>query len=260
MSTEAAPWSEGPFLAFDTETTGVNVDTDRLVTVGLVRRAPVAAGEDAAASAGDDAGEVVSVNGKLFRQTVRTWLADPGIPIPEKATAIHGVTTEMARANGTPVGAVASEVAQALAEALAAGTPVIIYNAGYDLALLENELRRHGHPTLCERLGRDIAPIIDPLVIDKGVNRYRKGKRTLDALSTAFGVAADVDLHRADNDAEVTLNLWQRMLGLSPTLRSLSLDQLHQQQITWHRAWAENFNAFLASKGRTADVNENWPF
>lgn len=227
-------WSEGPFLAFDTETTGVDVTSDRLVTVGLVRREGGA-------------------------QDVRTWLVDPGIPIPPGATAIHGVTTEQARAEGSPTAEVAEEVAELLADALGAGVPVVIFNAGYDLALLENELRRHKLPTLRERLGAPIAPIIDPLAIDRGVNRFRKGKRTLDALCAAYGVTTDAELHRAENDAEVTLDLAQAMLAFSPTLRGLTLAQLHAEQGGWHRAWATSFNEWLERKGRRGDVEVTWP-
>ena len=31
-------WTDGPLLGFDTETTGVDVDNDRIVTAALVRR------------------------------------------------------------------------------------------------------------------------------------------------------------------------------------------------------------------------------
>lgn len=33
-------WTDGPLLGFDTETTGVDVDHDRIVTAALVRRTP----------------------------------------------------------------------------------------------------------------------------------------------------------------------------------------------------------------------------
>ena len=70
-------WSAGPFLGFDTETTGVDVTTDRIVTAALVHR-------DARGT------------------TVRTWIIDPGVEIPAPATAIHGITTERARAPRGP--------------------------------------------------------------------------------------------------------------------------------------------------------------
>ena len=61
---------------FDLETTGVDVTTDRIVTahVGLL---------------GPD--------GVALRS--QSWLADPGVEIPEGATAVHGITTAHARAH-----------------------------------------------------------------------------------------------------------------------------------------------------------------
>ena len=51
-------WTDGPFMGFDTETTGVNTATDRIVTAACVEWR----------------------NGQTRE---RTWLADPGIPIPK---------------------------------------------------------------------------------------------------------------------------------------------------------------------------------
>lgn len=61
----------------------------------------------------------------------RGWLADPGIPIPEGASAIHGISTERAVAEGRPVREVADEVAEALAGHWRAGAVVVAYNAAF---------------------------------------------------------------------------------------------------------------------------------
>lgn len=42
---------------------------------------------------------VVEVHGDEVRER-RAWLADPGIPIPEQASAIHGISTARAVADG----------------------------------------------------------------------------------------------------------------------------------------------------------------
>ena len=68
-------WHDGPLVGFDTETTGVDVATDRIVTAAVVTR-------DATGT------------------RARTWLIDPGVPIPPAATAVHGITTEQARTEG----------------------------------------------------------------------------------------------------------------------------------------------------------------
>ena len=94
-----------------------------------------------------------------------------GVESPEAAAAVHGVTTERARAEGRPVTEVLAEVSEHLVEAMAAGTPVVAFNASYDLTLMEAELARHGLPTMRSRLGRELGPIADPLVLDRAVDR-----------------------------------------------------------------------------------------
>src|SRR5688500_10404706 len=110
---------------FDLETTGIDVTADRIVTahVGLL----------------DDAGRVIRA---------RDWLADPGVDIPEGASAIHGISTAHARTQGRPAAEVVSEVVEAVRALLDAGIPVVAYNAPFDFSLLKYESLRH-----------DIAPI-----------------------------------------------------------------------------------------------------
>src|SRR5690625_1289000 len=145
-------WANGPWLGFDTETTGVNPREDRIVTAALVLR--------------DRSG---------MRQ--RTWLVDPGVPIPQSAADVHGITTDVARAMGEPPAQALEELATEIAHFLRQGVPLVVYNACFDLTLMEYELHRHGLPLLSQRLGRDIAPVIDPLVLDRAVDPYRRGDR-----------------------------------------------------------------------------------
>src|SRR6185312_12884971 len=112
---------------FDLETTGVDVDTSRIVSACIAVL--------------DDAGRVVSR---------WDWLADPGIEIPERA-----------RAEGRPAILVIAEIAQTLRVLFDSGIPVTVYNAPYDLTLLDRECLRHGLEAL-----DDTMPVIDPLVID----------------------------------------------------------------------------------------------
>ncbi|EQD44431.1 DNA polymerase III subunit epsilon, partial [mine drainage metagenome] len=128
----------------------------------------------------------------------RSWLADPGVEISEGATAIHGITTAFARQHGLPSQETVDAVARGICGYLAMGIPVIVYNAAFDFTLLDRECHRHGLPGLAEMLGGPVRPVIDPLVLDKQMDRYRPGKRTLTAACAHYGVA----LGRA-HDAEV---------------------------------------------------------
>lgn len=228
-------WIDGPMLGFDTETTGVDVDSDRIVTAALVRR-------DASGT------------------SVRTWLIDPGVDIPAGATAIHGITTEHARTHGEPAALALEEIAVVLAESIAAGVPVVAFNAAFDLCILAADLRRHGLATLSERLGRDVVPVIDPLVLDRSEDRYRSGKRKLVDLCGIYRIADGGRLHTADVDVIATLDVLTAIVDRYPHLGALELTPLHAYQVTAHRAWAEGFNAWRARKGLTGPGAElTWP-
>jgi DNA polymerase-3 subunit epsilon len=223
-------------LGFDTETTGVSPARDRIVTAALITRT----------------GDAI---------TQRTWLIDPGVPIPAMATAVHGITTERARAEGQRPAIALAEIADALAGALAAGIPVVGFNVQYDLSILEAELARHGLPTLAERLPRGVRPVVDPLVLDRHLDRYRRGKRKLVDMCTTYGVDVDEEgLHAADADVLATLDLVHAIARAYPTMGELDLDQLHDQQVSAHHTWAVEFSAWLKSKGRVEDLPDPaWP-
>ena len=66
---------------------------------------------------------------------------------------MHGISNERAAAEGRPADEVADAIADVLVGVLATGVPVVAYNAAFDLTLLSAELRRHGLPSLRDRLG-----------------------------------------------------------------------------------------------------------
>lgn len=237
MSSSTAPWIDAPLLGFDTETTGTNVASDRIVTVALVH----------------------SVGPGRANETVATWLIDPEMDIPEPAQRVHGISTEHARAHGMNAAAALDEVAALIVEALAKDVPLVAFNIGFDLAILQNELSRLGLPTLTERLGHDIAPVIDGLVIDRGVDRYRKGKRTLTDVLAHYGLEQDGRLHTADVDVSATLDVVRAIAAKYPQVANSTLADLHREQMGWHLRWAEGMNEWLTKKGKTPDVNTAWP-
>lgn len=238
--TEPVPWVDGPVLGFDAETTGVNPMEDRLVTVALVYRGP---------RQGDGERE----------QTVTQWLADPGVEIPAAAQAVHGISTAHAREHGRPAAEVLEEVAGQLAGAMRRGVPVVAFNASYDLTLLERELARHGLATLRERLGGRLAPVLDPLVLDRVVDRFRRGKRNLDAMCRVYGVSAQGDMHAADVDVIATLDVLEALVRVYPQIGMEDLARVQELEVSGHRQWARSFNQWLSRQGRTPDADESWP-
>lgn len=235
--TKTADWVTAPWMAFDTETTGVSPTNDRLVTAATVVR-------------------LGGLNA-FDPDQAQTWLADPGVEIPQAASEVHGITTDRARKMGTPIAGVLEEVNQVLAAHLGAGYPVVIFNAGFDLRLLESESQRHGVATLTDRLGRTPSPIIDPLVLDRAVDRYRKGRRTLGSLCELFDITVQ-NAHDAAADGTMTLDVLAKILETHPQVAALSPSELQEFQMDSHRQWAERLTQWHRSQGRESNIDPEW--
>lgn len=230
-------WLEAPLVGFDTETTGVNVHTDRIVTASLEW-----------------------INADETRVS-RQWLLNPGIEIPAGATAVHGITNERARAEGMDPAVALEEITSALAEAMSAGTPVAAFNASYDFTLLEAENVRHSVPSLASRLGGVVAPVVDPLVIDKQVDRYRRGKRLLTIVAEHYGVDL-VDAHDAQADARAAAQLVPAIIGAHQELADLTPAELHQAQVQWRVEQQTSLKEYFQRIGKpdaAASVSTAWP-
>lgn len=176
-------WYEGPLAAFDTETTGVDVETDRIVSAAVVV-------QDAAGT----------------RPRVSRWLVNPGVPVPAGATAVHGLTDEHLQRNGRWPAPVMFEIAEALAEQAVAGRPLVVMNAPFDLTLLDRELRRHRASSLDRWFDTSPLLVLDPRVLDKHLDRYRKGRRTLTDLCAHYDVELE-GAHDAAADALASLDV-----------------------------------------------------
>ncbi|MFD9128493.1 exonuclease domain-containing protein [Kitasatospora sp. NPDC059571] len=229
-------WLGASLLAFDLETTGTDIEHDRIVTAALVR---------------------LEADGTVSAE--RHWLVDPGIPIPAEASAIHGISTEQARGRGVRAREAVEEITRAIAEALAGGVPLVIMNARYDLSLLDRECRRHGVVPLSARVGGAPAPVIDPLVLDKHADRYRRGKRNLQALCEHYGVVL-AGAHQAGADAVAAARVARRVGQAFPAVGGIALADLHALQV---RAAAEQAASFQQYLRRTSDphasIDPAWP-
>jgi DNA polymerase-3 subunit epsilon len=231
-------WASGPYLAFDTETTGVNVAVDRIVTAAIVDIRP---GQE---------------------PRTRTWLVNPGVEIPAEATAVHGVTTEQARAEGVHPSVALDEISLEIETALASGVPLVAMNAAYDLTLLDRELIRYRLGSLGERLGGydALRPVLDPMVLDREVDKYRKGKRTLTALCQHYKVTLD-EAHAAHADALAACRVLFRIAQYYPrVIGAVDPHELHDRQIAWHAERQADFAKYLHSKGEDPkDIDGSWP-
>ncbi|MFC0599099.1 3'-5' exonuclease [Streptomyces palmae] len=229
-------WHRELLIGFDLETTGTDPATARIVTAAVVE-----------VKGGEPIGR-------------REWLADPGVLIPQDAVAVHGITNERASALGRPAREVADETADTLAGYWRAGTPVVAYNAAFDLSLLAAELRRHGLRPLSERLGgAETGPVVDPLTIDRAVDRYRRGKRTLGAVCELYGVVLS-GAHEAGADALAAARVAVAVAEAHPEVARMEPWELHRAQVDWYAEWAAGYQRWLRGRGTPeAVVDGSWP-
>src|ERR1044072_9281868 len=226
-------WHLGRLCGFDLETTGVDVENDRIVTAC-----------------------VVLCGGKHPTQST-TWLANPGMEIPEAASAVHGITNEKAQTEGQPAGQVGQQVVQALAQAFNAGIPIVAMNAPFDLTMLDREARRHHVFPLADSID-GILRVIDPRILDKHVDTYRSGKRRLTDLCAHYGVPLE-GAHSAGADALAACRVLKRLGSRYPKPAELDVDAMHKAQIEWAAEQAASFQAHLRSKGETdAVIDGSW--
>lgn len=236
-------WHEGRAIAFDVESTGVSIHTDRIVTAAIVHHTP---------------GE---------RPRTLTWLIDPGVPVPAEAAAIHGWTsdrikTELAGAEATrtvnghtrPITREQAlfEIGGHVALPMSTSTPLVAFNASYDLSILEAECTRHSVPTLAERLApKGIRGVVDPFVIDKKYSR-RKGSRKLVDQCAHYQVLHG-GAHTADADALATLRVLARQVAAYPELGRLSLGQLFDRQVGWRAEQMGSLRKYFDRVGKPHD-------
>ncbi len=221
MSTPEArtPWWLDPgFLAFDTETTGTDPASDRIVTAAVVHFSnsePV---------------------------TEREWLLKLDIPIPQASTDVHGITNEHSRAHGQDEHEALTEIHQHITTS---GLPIVAFNATFDINMLNANLGRHGIEPITSN------PIICPYVLDKQFDKYVKGRNQRRLMPTIqrYGLDLDEDSwHGATADATITGHLFLVEMKNYDALHELTAEQLSANIATWRDQQDKEFQAWLARK------------
>jgi len=177
------PWIDLPLAVIDFETTGFDEAHDRVVEVGVACFA----------------------KGQLTH--TKNWLIQPGMPIPEGAINVHGITDAMV-ADAPRFEEIAVELCQVLA-----GHLPVAYNASFDRKFLRMELSRAA-------ITSDLAPAasaevawVDPLVWVRELMAEEKSKRLGDVCEK-LGIPLN-DAHRAWADAEAAGKV---LLALAPKM------------------------------------------
>ena len=170
MRTDAAP-----FVVFDTETTGVDARTDRVIEIGAIRMEGMT--------------EVARFS----------TLLDPERLIPRRITEITGLST--ASVIGAPT---AATVVPAFLE-FARGATLVGHNVAFDVGMVNGELTRLGLPLLDH-------PTLDTLRLARRLLHGHRSKG-LSAVTEHFGIRV-AGRHRALGDAEATAEVLRRFVAM----------------------------------------------
>ena len=170
-----------PLVFFDLETTGINITKDRIVELSYIKVLP---------------------DGSDVRKTIRV---NPGMHIPEQATAVHHITDEDVK--DKPL---FKEIAKTLAKDFE-GCDFAGFNSNrFDIPLLMEEFLRAGVDfDISKRKFIDIQTIF-----------HKMEQRTLTA---AYKFYCDEDLdnaHSANADTEATYEVLQAQLDRYPNLEN----------------------------------------
>jgi CBS domain-containing protein len=162
-------------VAADTETTGLDTATARMVQIGAVGIS----------------------GGRVRPHDSFACFVDPKAPIPASSTAVHQIDAAMVA--GAP------EFPEALRrlDAFMAGRVLIGFSIGFDLAVIEHEARRAGirwtkPRTLCVRL---LAAVASPHLPDQ----------SLDMIARWLGVSIE-GRHQAPGDARAAADIFVALL------------------------------------------------
>ncbi|XKH58401.1 3'-5' exonuclease (plasmid) [Citricoccus nitrophenolicus] len=228
---DAEDWTHHLRAGFDTETTGKDPKDARLVTASLV----LMDGPE---------GTVVAAY---------EWLINPGIEIPEEAANVHGVTTERAQADGMDPAEAVTQINTALSDLMGAGVPVVAFNAPYDFTVMDRESQRHGLEPITPTL------VIDPYVMDKQADKWRKGKRTLTDMSALYGVEL-LAAHTSAADSEAAVRVADALVAKYPKW-GRPPSALQRWLVKFKAEQSASFQDYLRTKKGEPDavIDGSWP-
>ncbi len=212
------PPVEQGFIAFDTETTGIDVATERIVTAAAVT---FTAGHPLDAT---------------------SWMLSVDVEIPESAAAVHGVTTEMSRASGVDQ---REGLASIRAHLVDAGLPIVCFKSDFDIPILDANLIRFG----LEPLPADLS--VCAFVIDKQFNKYVRGKaqRRLQPTAARYGIElSDDEWHGAEADAIAAGRIFLAEVAAYPDIAAMSGPELSRAVATWREEQDREFREWLAKQ------------
>lgn len=232
---------DGPLLGFDIESTGVDQFEDRMVTFSMVFSP-----------------------GEGHEPTILEWNLDPGVEIAEGATAVHGISTAHAREFHMDAAKAMPYIARRLEACVSQGIPLVIYNAPFDTTMLWQEFERYNVDLTFTR-EEMYSRVIDPLVIDKACDKYRKGSRKLTDTAALYGYDL-TNAHNSTADVEATLHIARRLKKFFKPEMTIEVLQEFQKDAKIEQS--TSFQKYLREKrddeGNLVDplavISTEWPY
>ena len=166
---------ELPYFVFDLETTGLDVETDTVISIGGVRMA----------------------GPRVYPAATIDRLVQPDRPIPPRSTAIHHITDDMV------AGAPTFPQLWGTVEQLMHGTVLVGHSVGFDIAQLRTATRRAG-------IEWQPPPFLCTYLLGAALNDGLPSL-TLDAIAEAFDVPVR-GRHTALGDALLTAEVFARFI------------------------------------------------
>lgn len=234
MTNTKATINLNKLAAFDLETTGLDVTQDRAVTAVVVK-------------------SNTDSNDQEY-----SWLINPEKPSNPAAVDVHGITDEYATENGQNITDATQEIINVLSDSWADGYTIVAYNIAFDLSMLFQQALDFGVNL------PEIGPILDPLVIDRAIDKYRRGSRKLINVAAHYGVElTDDDAHDAGNDARATLQVMRAMANAPVFTKSafgkmVNTPGMAGQVMEVQKFWADNQEKGFAQWHRHAP-KLGWP-
>ena len=229
-------WYKNRLAAFDIETTGIDFSSDEVVTAA------------------------VSLVGGGLPAEDHDWVVNPAVPISEESEELHGISKEFAESNGVLPEVGLEEIIATLADTMNSGIPVVVFNAAFDITMIENQASRYGIRPLTERVEADRFIVIDPFIIDRAAVPKRPGRRTLTSLCRHYSVPFEgVQAHSANEDALAAARLAWRMGDVFKALGALELPELYARQKEWAQTQSESLREYFESIGADKEVLDGWP-
>ena len=158
-----------------------------------------------------------------------------------------------------PLTEAVSLVADAVVSAGGRGVPLAGMKLDYDLTMVETQAVRLCGGGIVERGW--CGPVLDAGVINRHFDRERRGRRTLVDLCGHYGI----EIAHAHERISQHDRVHGGALGTGGAARGVGgrydLARLHEDQIDWHREWAQEYDGWRLSKGMIPidPLDYEWP-